>query len=59
MKVYSYTGKGNRETNEDYIKSESLSNNVSLHIIADGMGGYQYGEVAAQVATETIFQFIR
>lgn len=59
MKVYSYTGKGNRETNEDYIKSESLSNNVSLHIIADGMGGYQYGEVAAQVATETIFQFIK
>jgi serine/threonine protein phosphatase PrpC len=58
IKVYSYTGKGNREINEDYIKSEILSNSVSLHIVADGMGGYQYGEVASQIATESIFQFI-
>jgi len=58
MKVYSYSGKGNRETNEDYIKSESLANDISLHIIADGMGGYQFGEMASQVATEAIFQFI-
>jgi serine/threonine protein phosphatase PrpC len=58
MKVYSYSGKGNRETNEDYIKSESFSNNVSLHIVADGIGGYQFGEVASQVATDAIVQFI-
>ena len=58
IKVYSYTAKGKRETNEDYIKSEKLSNNVSLHIVADGMGGYQFGEVASQIATESIFQFV-
>ena len=58
MKVYSYSGKGNREKNEDYIKSELLANDVSLHIVADGMGGYQFGEIASRVATEAIFQFI-
>ncbi len=58
IKVYSYTGKGKRETNEDYIKSEMLSNSVSLHIVADGMGGYQFGEIASQIAAESIYQFI-
>ena len=58
MRVYSYSGKGKRETNEDYIKSDTLFNNVSLHIVADGIGGYQFGEVASQIATESIFQFI-
>lgn len=57
MKVFSYTGKGLRKTNEDYIKSEILSDNISLHIVADGIGGYEYGEVASKTATEAIFQF--
>lgn len=58
MKVYSYSGKGNRETNEDYIKSETLTNNVSLHIVADGMGAYQFGKIASQLATDAIFEYI-
>lgn len=58
MTVYSYSGKGNRETNEDYIKSEIISDSISLHIVADGMGGYKYGEIAAQVSTDTIVQYI-
>ena len=58
MKIFSYTGKGIRETNEDYIKSETLSNSISLHIVADGMGGYEYGEVASKTATEAIFQYL-
>lgn len=58
MTVYSYSGKGNRETNEDYIRSVISDNNASLHIVADGMGGYLYGEIAAQVATDDIVQYI-
>jgi protein phosphatase len=58
MTVYSYSGKGNRETNEDYIRSVKFENNASLHIVADGMGGYLYGEIAAQVATDAIVQYI-
>jgi len=57
MKVFSFTAKGLRKTNEDYIKSEILSDSISLHIVADGMGGYKYGEVASKTATEAIFQF--
>ncbi len=58
MKIFSYTGKGLRKTNEDYIKSEILSDSISLHIVADGMGGYDYGEVASKTATEAIFHFL-
>ena len=58
MTVYSYSGKGNRETNEDYIRSVQFDNNTSLHIVADGMGGYLYGEIAAQVATNAIVQYL-
>lgn len=58
MKVFSFTAKGLRKTNEDYIKSEILSDSISLHIVADGMGGYKYGEVASQTATEAIFKFL-
>lgn len=58
MTVYSYSGKGNRETNEDYIKSVQFENNTSLHIVADGMGGYLYGEIASKVATDAIVQYI-
>ena len=58
MKIFSNTGKGLRKTNEDYIKSEILSDSVLLHIVADGMGGYEYGEVASKTATEAIFQYL-
>lgn len=58
MKIFSYTGKGIRETNEDYIKSEILSDSISLHMVADGMGGYDHGEVASKTATEAIFHFL-
>jgi serine/threonine protein phosphatase PrpC len=58
MKIFSYTSKGLRKTNEDYIISEILSDSISLHIVADGMGGYEYGEVASKTATESIFQFL-
>ena len=57
MQIFSYTGKGLRKTNEDFIKSEMLFDSISLHIVADGMGGYDYGEVASKTATEAIFQF--
>jgi protein phosphatase len=58
MKVYSYTGKGNRETNEDYLANIQFDSQTSLHIVADGMGGYLYGEIASQVATDAIVQYI-
>ena len=58
MKVYSFSGKGNRETNDDYLTNIHLDSQTSLHIVADGMGGYLYGEVASQIATDAIIQYI-
>lgn len=34
------------------------SNRFSLHVVADGMGGHQGGEIAAQICVDTIRDFI-
>jgi len=58
MKVETYNGKGNRYVQEDIIISKQISLGLSLHIIADGMGGYSDGEIAATLVTQSICYFI-
>src|SRR6266568_3970513 len=51
-----------REQNEDcaYKRIESLDEgDHGLFIVADGMGGYQAGEVASKLAVERISQALR
>jgi serine/threonine protein phosphatase PrpC len=57
MNIYSFSGKGKRKTNEDYFTNIEFDSHSSLHIIADGMGGYQYGDVASQTAIETFIEY--
>ena len=45
-----------RQTNEDCFLS---ADELRLFVVADGMGGHAAGEVAAQVAVESIENFIR
>ena len=48
---------GNREINEDaaiYVKKE----NVEAYIVADGLGGHGYGEVASATVTQAIKEHI-
>lgn len=59
MSVFSYTNKGLRLKNEDYLLSEQLNPDMSFHIVADGMGGYSYGEKASRIVVETIFDQVR
>lgn len=59
MNAISYTSKGLRSKNEDYLLSEQLSPDISFHIVADGMGGYNHGEKAARIVAETILNQIR
>lgn len=59
MKIISYTNKGLRSKNEDFILSEQLSHDISFHIIADGMGGYGHGEKAAMIVVETLLNQVR
>lgn len=58
MEVYSLSGKGKRENNEDYILSCKISHDCLLFLVADGMGGYSYGEIASSLASDTIAEFL-
>lgn len=46
-------------TQQDYIYHEFLSSNALLIIVADGMGAYTTGEIAAQLSVTTIAQTIK
>ena len=37
-----------RENNEDYFMAQKLDQTASVYILADGMGGYESGEVASK-----------
>lgn len=54
IEVNSFSAKGKRENNEDFILNRQLSPDCSLFLVADGMGGYSYGEVASSMACESI-----
>ncbi|MBM5811743.1 MAG: Stp1/IreP family PP2C-type Ser/Thr phosphatase [Gammaproteobacteria bacterium] len=45
-----------REHNEDAIASD---NDIGLFVLADGMGGYNAGEVASGIAVKTIANLVR
>jgi serine/threonine protein phosphatase PrpC len=45
-----------REHNEDTIGSEP---DIGLYVLADGMGGYNAGEVASGIAVKTIVNLVR
>lgn len=58
MKVNYFSEKGNRKENEDYILSKPINNNISVHLVADGMGGYENGRLAAETVTNVIFEWL-
>jgi len=58
MKSTTLTHKGKRKVNQDVILIKSIGPDIYLYLIADGMGGYDNGEVAAQIATESILTFL-
>jgi PPM family protein phosphatase len=45
-----------REHNEDTI---AIDNDIGLFVLADGMGGYNAGEVASGIAVKTIVNLVR
>lgn len=44
-----------RSNNEDFFRVES---NLGLFVVADGMGGYEKGEVASKIACDTIISYM-
>ena len=49
-----------REINQDhvmaFVRSSKLGDAMGLLIVADGMGGHQAGEIASQLAVDTIHE---
>lgn len=58
MKVQQLTGIGKRESNQDFICIDRLESGAHFFLIADGMGGYEKGDVAAKIISENIFTFL-
>ena len=51
--IYQESRTGKRANNEDRL-AHCYSRDALLMVIADGMGGHYYGEVAAQIAVQTL-----
>lgn len=59
MRVFAKTDVGRERTgNEDYFYTSDENDDIKLYIIADGMGGYNAGEVASKMATEAFKEYV-
>ena len=59
MKFVSKTDVGKRRNNnEDSLFAKVYDKNVALFIVADGLGGYESGEVASSLLVEKISKYI-
>lgn len=59
MKVFAKSDIGKaRETNEDFYYVAESEDFLELYILADGMGGYNGGEIASKLATNSVKSYI-
>ena len=60
LDVYGLTHAGNvRLSNEDFIQWTALETGGYLAVLADGMGGYDGGAVASQLAVENFIEYLQ
>ena len=53
--IYQESRAGKRANNEDRL-AHCYSRDALLMVVADGMGGHYYGEIAAQIAVQTLIE---
>ena len=59
MKGFARTDIGKaRDMNQDYHYIPSSENDLQIYILADGMGGYNGGEIASKLAVQTVRDYI-
>ncbi|MDP2056966.1 MAG: protein phosphatase 2C domain-containing protein, partial [Thiobacillus sp.] len=51
--IYQASRQGGRKNNQDRV-AYSYSREALLMVVADGMGGHMHGEIAAQIAVQTL-----
>lgn len=60
MRAFAKTDVGKaREINEDYYYISNPEDKLQVFILADGMGGYNGGEIASRLATNTALSYIQ
>lgn len=59
MRAFAKTDIGKaRDMNQDYYYIPTQESDLPLYILADGMGGYQGGEIASKLATTAVKNYI-
>lgn len=56
--VYSFSNKGGRTSNQDFLFSKSINSNCNLYMVVDGMGGYEFGDIASKLVAENIYTYL-
>lgn len=56
--IFTYSGIGRRAVNQDCFKVSLLPEGSLLAVVADGMGGYSCGEVAARVVVDALVDYV-
>ena len=60
MQIFAKTDIGKeRKINEDFFYISDMKDEIQLAILADGMGGYNAGEVASKTATQAVQEYIQ
>lgn len=58
MYIQEFTSIGNRKENQDYIAYQKVGDVSGIFVVADGMGGYDFGDVAARIVAESIVESV-
>ncbi|MBC9795413.1 PP2C family protein-serine/threonine phosphatase [Sinomicrobium weinanense] len=58
MKSIVFSHRGKREVNQDFVLVRNINPETYLHLIVDGMGGYEHGEIAAKIVAESILTYL-
>ena len=60
LRVFANTDIGKaRNMNQDYYYVSDYADELKIYILADGMGGYNGGEIASSLATNSVKNYIR
>lgn len=59
MKISLYSNKGLRAVNQDYCTYSMLGESDGIFVVADGMGGYEAGELASQTVGDSVKEYVR
>lgn len=57
--IIKYSNIGRRAQNQDFVLASNVGENKAIYIVADGMGGYSDGDIAAKLAAEEISSQIK